>query len=81
MPVDPRTIAGALFYVCDSWMLDTMDGMATIGKEERDSIMRNQRLRYQFASSEGVSGKERMNVDICGETGEAAVMIRGERGR
>lgn len=81
MPVDPRTIAGAMFYVCDSWMLGTMEGMATIGKKERDSIMRSQRLRYEFASSEGVSGKERMSVDICGETGEAAVMIRGEKAR
>ena len=82
MPVDPRTIAGAMFYVCDSWMLGTMEGMATLGKKERDSIVRAQRLRFEFTSSEGVSGKERMNVDICGEageTGEAAVMIRGEK--
>ncbi|KAI7781030.1 hypothetical protein LA080_015264 [Diaporthe eres] len=81
MPVDPRTIAGAMFYVCDSWMLGTMEGMATVGKKEMNSIMRPQRLRYEFASSEGVNGKERMSVDICGETGEAAVMIRGEKAR
>lgn len=81
MPVDPRTIAGAMFYVCDSWMLGTMDGIATLGKKERDSIVRSQRLRYEFASSDGVSGNERMNVDICGEMGEAAVMIRGVKGR
>lgn len=81
MPVDPRTIAGAMFYVCDSWMLGTMEGMATLGKKERDSIMRAQRLRYEFASSEGVSGKDRMSVEMCGETGEAAVMIRGEKAR
>lgn len=77
MPVDPRTIAGAMFYVCDSWMLGTMEGMATLGKKERDPIIRAQRLRYEFANSVGVSGKERMNVDVCGETGEAAIMIRG----
>lgn len=81
MPVDPRTIAGAMFYVCDSWMLGTMEGMARLGKTERDSITRAQRLRYEFTSSEGVSGKERMNVDICGETGEAATMLRGEKAR
>lgn len=69
MPVDPRTIAGAMFYVCDSGMLGTMEGMTTLGKKERDSIMRAQRLSYKFASSEGVSGKERMSVDICGERG------------
>lgn len=81
MPVDPRTIAGAMFYVCDSWMLGTMEGMATLGKRERNSIVRGQRLRYEFACSEGISGKERMNVDICGQTGEAAVMIRCEEAR
>lgn len=81
MPVDPRTIAGAMFYVCDSWMLGTMEGMATLGKKERDSIIHAQRLRYEFANSVGVSGKERMNVDICGETGEAAIMMRGGKAR
>lgn len=81
MPVDPRTIAGAMFYVCDSWMLGTMEGMATLGKKDRDSIVRAQRLRFEFASSEGVNGKERMNVDICGQTGEAAIMIQGEKAR
>lgn len=81
MPVDPRTIAGAMFYVCDSWMLSAMEGLATLGQKERDSIMRAQRLRYEFASSEGVSGKERMKVDMRGESGEAAVMLRGEKAR
>lgn len=81
MPVDPRTIAGAMFYVCDSWMLGTMEGMATLGKKERNSFVRAQRLRYEFSSSEGVNGTERMNVDIGGQTGEAAIMIRGEKAR
>lgn len=81
MPVDPRTIAGAMFYVCDSWMLSATEGLATLGKKERDSIMRVQKLRYEFASSEGVNGKERMKVDMRGESGEAAVMLRGEKAR
>lgn len=81
MPVDPRTIAGAMFYVCDSWMLGAMDGMATLEKKDRDSIVNSQRLKYEFACSEGVSGKERMKVDVCRDTGEAAVMIRGEEAR
>lgn len=81
MPVDPRTIAGAMFYVCDSGMLGTLEGISTRGKEERDTLLRSQRLRYEFVSVEGVSGKERMCVDICRETGEAAVMIRGEKAR
>lgn len=64
MPVDPRTIAGAMFYVCDSWMLDTMEGATTLGKKQRDSFIYSQKLGYEFAVSKGVSGKERMNVDL-----------------
>jgi hypothetical protein len=75
MPVDPRTIAGAMFYVCDSWMLGTMEGMSTFGKKERDTIMRSQRLKYVFSRTEGVSGKQRMNVDFSEEKGEATVII------
>lgn len=72
MPVDPRTIAGAMFYVCDSWMLGAMDGAATLGKKQRDSFIYSQRLNYEYKISEGVSGKARMNVDFCGDAGEAA---------
>ncbi|KUI69366.1 hypothetical protein VM1G_11646 [Cytospora mali] len=36
MPVDPRTVAGAMYYVCDSWMLETMRGMSTLSKKDRD---------------------------------------------
>ncbi len=40
MPVDPRTVAGALYYVCDSHMLDTaLDGMARATKRERNRVL------------------------------------------
>lgn len=79
--VDPRTIARAMFYVSDSWMLGAMDGVAALEKKNRNSIMNSQRLKYEFACSGGVSGKERMKVDVCRDTGEAAVMIRREGAR
>ncbi|KAL1859798.1 hypothetical protein Daus18300_009388 [Diaporthe australafricana] len=79
MPVDPRTVAGAMFYVCDSWMLGTMEGISTVTKKQRDWSMRSQRLRYEFGLVEGASGEQRIGVDMCGEMGEKAVMIRDER--
>ncbi|KAJ0119814.1 hypothetical protein J7T55_014019 [Diaporthe amygdali] len=81
MPVDPRTIVGAMFYVSDSWMLSTMEGMSTLRKKDRDRIMRAQRFRYGFGYAEGTSGNGRTGLNICGEVGEAAVMIRDEKSR
>lgn len=79
MPVDSRTVAGAMFYVCDSWMLETMQGMSRMGKGDRDLDVRYLRLRYAYGYVSGVSGKERMGVDVCDDTGEAAVIMRGEK--
>lgn len=40
LPVDPSTIAGAMFYVCDSHMLEAFDDLARKSKKERDSDVR-----------------------------------------
>lgn len=69
MPVDPRTIAGALFYVCDSWMLDGLEGMAAVGKSERDKALERMGLRYAFGEMSGIRGKERVGVDDLGKDG------------
>lgn len=73
MPVDPRTVAGAMYYVCDSWMLETMEGMATSTKAERDARMRHLKQNYMYGNREGVSGKSRLGVDVVDDRGEAAV--------
>lgn len=36
MPVDPSTIAGAMYYVCDSPILDKLEGLSTLNRKERD---------------------------------------------
>ncbi|ROV91058.1 hypothetical protein VMCG_09594 [Cytospora schulzeri] len=80
MPVDPRTVAGAMFYVCDSWMLETLQGMSTMSKKDRDLDVRHLRLRYGYGHLSGaVSGKERVGVDVCDDRGEAAVITRSEK--
>lgn len=73
MPVDPRTVAGAMYYVCDSWMLESMEGMATSTKAERDARMRHLKQNYMYGNREGVSGKSRLGVDVVDDRGEAAV--------
>lgn len=74
MPVDPRTVAGAMFYVCDSWMLESLQDLSTMGKKDRDLELRYRRLRYGYGNISGAtSGKERMGVDVCDDKGEAAL--------
>ncbi|KUI53572.1 hypothetical protein VP1G_00867 [Cytospora mali] len=53
MPVDPRTVAGAMYYVCDSWMLETMQGMSTLSKKDRDLDVKYLRLRYGYGYISG----------------------------
>lgn len=80
MPVDPRTVAGAMFYVCDSWMLETLQGMSTMAKKDRDLDVRYLRLRYRYGCIKGaVRKEERMGVDVCNDAGEEATFMRRDR--
>ena len=69
MPVDPRTIAGALFYVCDSWMLDGLEGLAAVDKSNRDKALRGMGFQYTFGQISGIRGKERVGIDDLGKDG------------
>ncbi|GAB1319462.1 hypothetical protein MFIFM68171_09672 [Madurella fahalii] len=63
MPVDPSTIAGAIYYVCDSWMLWGMEGLSTLRKEERDRKVADLGLKYEFGTMAGLSGRGRVGVE------------------
>jgi hypothetical protein len=63
MPVDPSTVAGRMYYVCDSWMLYGFEGLSTLGKRERDSRIREMGLKYEYGDIRGVSGVRRYGVD------------------
>ncbi|KAK3938248.1 hypothetical protein QBC46DRAFT_265837 [Diplogelasinospora grovesii] len=63
MPVDPSTIAGAMYYVCDSWMLYNFEGLGVLDKKERDWKIKEMRLKFEFGDIMGVSGKKRIGVD------------------
>ncbi|KAK4663183.1 hypothetical protein QC763_606380 [Podospora pseudopauciseta] len=63
MPVDPSTIAGAMYYVCDSWMLWSLEGLSQVPKKERDRKVREMGMQYAFGNIVGQSGKKRVGVD------------------
>ena len=63
MPVDPSTIAGAVYYVCDSWMLWSLEGLSRLGKEECDGRIAELALRFRFGDIVGLSGRRRVGVD------------------
>lgn len=79
MPVDPRTIAGAMYYVCDSRMLERMNGLSILNKMERDLETRHMRHKYGFGYIDGMSGEMRLGVDIVDDTEEAVAMCTGTR--
>ncbi|KAK1755909.1 hypothetical protein QBC47DRAFT_299683 [Echria macrotheca] len=63
MPVDPSTIAGAMFYVCDSQMLASFEGLSVLSKEERNRRVRDMKAEFRFGQMRGVSGVRRVGVD------------------
>lgn len=71
LPVDPRTIAGAMYYVCDSRMLETLDGLSTLPKKDRDLRIRRMGRRYGFGYVKGLNGRIRVGVDVVEEEEEA----------
>lgn len=63
MPVDPSTVAGAMYYLCDSWVLWSLEGMSTLKKKERDWKISETGLKFRFGEIEGVSGLRRVGID------------------
>ncbi|KAK4188295.1 hypothetical protein QBC35DRAFT_382965 [Podospora australis] len=63
MPVDPSTIAGSMYYVCDSWMLWSVEGLSMLSKKERDRKVIGMGLRFRFGNIVGLSGRKRVGVD------------------
>ncbi|RWA13532.1 hypothetical protein EKO27_g1535 [Xylaria grammica] len=62
MPADPSTIAGAMYYVCDSPMLDNFEGLSMLKRRERDHMVTELSLHYEFGETKGISGEVRTIV-------------------
>ncbi|KAK5651651.1 hypothetical protein OQA88_11826 [Cercophora sp. LCS_1] len=64
LPVDPGTLAGRMYYVCDSAMLADFEHLSMLGRRQRDErVIRMNRL-YKFGPMEGVvTGRVRLGAD------------------
>ncbi|RYP87864.1 hypothetical protein DL769_000456 [Monosporascus sp. CRB-8-3] len=72
MPLDPTTVAGAMYYVADSWMLGGFDGLGTLGPKDRDRRVVELGLKYRFGRMTGVSGETKVGVDVAGDLSSVA---------
>jgi len=59
------TIAGCMYYICDSKMLEDFEGLsaADIGPKKRDRLVCEMGKEYDFREMVGVSGTRRAGVD------------------
>jgi hypothetical protein len=78
MPVDPRTVAGAAFYSCDSVMGREFKGqqLSMLNGKERRRRVDEMGRRYFYGGLTGVSGVRRVGVDADDE----AVEVPAEEG-
>ncbi|TGJ78783.1 hypothetical protein E0Z10_g9980 [Xylaria hypoxylon] len=64
MPVDPSTIAGAMYYICDTSVVGRFEGLSTLDKKERDRTVTNMALLYKFGETTSASGGSRIGLDV-----------------
>jgi hypothetical protein len=63
MPVDPTTVAGSMYYICDSAMLTYFEGTSRLNASKRRERINDMGLRYYFGGMLGVSGMKRTGVE------------------
>ncbi|KXH46877.1 hypothetical protein CNYM01_00723 [Colletotrichum nymphaeae SA-01] len=62
MPVDPRSIAGAMYYINESQMLDDFEGLSQLSSMDRKKKVAELGRRYFYGALTGKHGR-RMGVD------------------
>ncbi|KAK4443226.1 hypothetical protein QBC34DRAFT_311431 [Podospora aff. communis PSN243] len=66
LPVDPASLAGRIYYLCDSHVADEFQGMSRMSRSECEEKVDMQK-RYRFGKMIGVSGELRVGVDTAYE--------------
>lgn len=64
MVVHPGTVAGGMYYVVDSRVVDELAGMGVMEGKERDRRVERTGRMYEFGEVWGVSGETRVGVDV-----------------
>ncbi|KAI0154329.1 hypothetical protein GGR57DRAFT_466667 [Xylariaceae sp. FL1272] len=64
MPVDPSTIAGAMYYIADSPVLQHLEGMSVMDRKDRDRAIAERGDLYEFGEFETPSGSTKTGVNV-----------------
>ena len=78
MPVDPRCVAGLLWYVSKSRMLEDFEGMSRLERKEREQRVKEMGKRYFYGVLAGEGQGTRLGVDSdAGGLGEEGMGYQG----
>ncbi|KAI0451706.1 hypothetical protein F5B21DRAFT_485820 [Xylaria acuta] len=64
MPIGPGTIAGAMYYVCNTSAVDIFEGLSTLSKKERDRTVTDMALLYELGETMNPAGGSRIGLNI-----------------
>ncbi|KAH8901192.1 hypothetical protein GQ53DRAFT_674351 [Thozetella sp. PMI_491] len=65
LPIDPSTVAGAMYYVCDSELGEDERDENQRRKEQAQRPVRNIQLRYLLGPMVGISSAKRIGIDLA----------------
>ncbi|KAF7559438.1 hypothetical protein G7046_g4727 [Stylonectria norvegica] len=63
MPVDPRSVAGTMYYVSESAMTEHFSGLARLDRKEREARVKEMGGRYYFGDMLTKEGERRTAVE------------------
>jgi hypothetical protein len=62
LPADPSTIAGNMYYVCDSAVLKDFEGLSEMKEKEVVTCIQRSGRNYRFGEMIGLSGELRVGI-------------------
>ncbi len=68
MPVEPSTIAGAMYYVCDASVVDKFEEVSTLDRKERDRTVTEMAVLYEFSERMSAAGGTRIGLTALDTT-------------
>ena len=71
MPVDPSSIAGSMYYVYDSPMINDFNGLSEERKNERDEKVTEMHSLYKFGAMNDNLDRFIVDVDVSSQNDEA----------
>ena len=65
LPVEPDTLAGGLYYLCDSFTARDLVGISASAERGRAKQVVGMQRRYRFGKTVGISGASRVGIDYA----------------